>query len=316
VSEAVYERYKDALRRGHVAGLRGRLDVALAAYVEAATIAPERALPHASIGAIYLRLERPADALVAFDAALQRASADEAALRGHADALAALGRRADAAEDLDRLSVVLEAAERLTDALDAACQALELAESRTRRRSVQRLVDLVAAVDSEAARAAVERGTRSLALGERPAGSEAGLADAVAPGSPFESPQPPAPPEPPPDPIVLIGRAAEALDRGDVTDARDGLISAGMWFARGGADDAALDACYQAVVLDPVDPTCHLALTDRYLERGWTGAAAEKLRLLGRLAMLADDPATFAQVRTIAQDRLAGEPGVRELLDR
>ncbi|HXG40881.1 MAG TPA: hypothetical protein VNJ28_08060, partial [Candidatus Limnocylindrales bacterium] len=58
-----YERYKDALRRGHVALLRNRLEVALAAYAEAAAIAPERALPHASLGSVYLRLGRPDDSL-------------------------------------------------------------------------------------------------------------------------------------------------------------------------------------------------------------------------------------------------------------
>jgi len=40
MTEALYERYKEALRRGHVASLRGRPEAALAAYVEAATIAP------------------------------------------------------------------------------------------------------------------------------------------------------------------------------------------------------------------------------------------------------------------------------------
>ena len=48
--EALYERYKDALRRGHVASLRGRLEEALAAYAEAASIAPERSTPHTSAG--------------------------------------------------------------------------------------------------------------------------------------------------------------------------------------------------------------------------------------------------------------------------
>jgi tetratricopeptide (TPR) repeat protein len=79
LSEALYERYKDALRRGHLATLRGRHDAALAAYVEAATIAPERALPHTSIGTVSLRVGRPADALTAFDHALDRAPNDEGA---------------------------------------------------------------------------------------------------------------------------------------------------------------------------------------------------------------------------------------------
>ena len=33
--EGVYERYKDALKRGHVAAMRGRLDEAIDAYAEA-----------------------------------------------------------------------------------------------------------------------------------------------------------------------------------------------------------------------------------------------------------------------------------------
>ena len=45
---SLYERYKDALRRGHVAALRGRNEAAIDAYGEAASIAPDRALPHAA----------------------------------------------------------------------------------------------------------------------------------------------------------------------------------------------------------------------------------------------------------------------------
>ena len=44
-SEALYERYKDALRRGHVASQRGRSRTALTAYAEAASIAPDRRHP-------------------------------------------------------------------------------------------------------------------------------------------------------------------------------------------------------------------------------------------------------------------------------
>ena len=35
MSEVLYEQYKDALRRGHMAALRGRLDAAAAAYRDA-----------------------------------------------------------------------------------------------------------------------------------------------------------------------------------------------------------------------------------------------------------------------------------------
>lgn len=151
MSESVYERYKAALRRGHLAVLRGQLEAALEAYREAAAIVPERALPHASIGAVELRRGDPAAALAAFDAALERSPNDEAALGGRADALAALGRRAEAAESLDRLAGLLEADGRLVDACEVVTRALELAESRSRRHQMARLVDLVRASPLDAA---------------------------------------------------------------------------------------------------------------------------------------------------------------------
>ena len=58
----LYERYKDALKRGHVASLRGRLEESLKAYAEAAAIAPERSTPHTSAGTALMRRKRPADA--------------------------------------------------------------------------------------------------------------------------------------------------------------------------------------------------------------------------------------------------------------
>ena len=89
--EALYERYKDALRRGHVASLRGRLEEALTAYAEAAAIAPERATPHTSAGTALMRRKRPADAVRHYTAAVRLSPRDEAALLGRAQALAATG---------------------------------------------------------------------------------------------------------------------------------------------------------------------------------------------------------------------------------
>ncbi len=63
MSEVLYEQYKDALRRGHVAALRGQLDAAAAAYREAARIAPDRALPYVGLGGVLTRLGRADDAL-------------------------------------------------------------------------------------------------------------------------------------------------------------------------------------------------------------------------------------------------------------
>ena len=140
MSDALYERYKDALRRGHVAALRGRLDAALAAYGEAAKLAPDRPLPLVGIGNVLAGIGKHAEAVAAFDAALERAPADETALRGRADALIAAGDRVRAAETLDRLAAALDANGRPSDALDAARRALELAESRSRRAGVKSMV--------------------------------------------------------------------------------------------------------------------------------------------------------------------------------
>src|SRR4051794_9714984 len=138
--EALYERYKDALKRGHVASLRGRLDEALTAYAEAAEIAPERSTPHTSAGTALMRRKRPADALRHYQAAVALAPGDEAALLGRAQALVALGRRADAADAFDALAEARVRSGHLADAVDAARRGLELAEGRERRRTLERLI--------------------------------------------------------------------------------------------------------------------------------------------------------------------------------
>jgi thioredoxin-like negative regulator of GroEL len=140
MSDALYERYKEALRRGHVAARRGRQDAALAAYGEAARLAPDRPLPLVGIGNVLAGIGKHTEAVAAFDAALERAPADEAALRGRADVLIAAGDRVRAAETLDRLAAALDASGRASDALDAARHALELAESRSRRAGVKAMV--------------------------------------------------------------------------------------------------------------------------------------------------------------------------------
>ena len=140
-SEAIYERYKTALKQGHVATLHGRLDEALAAYAEAASIAPERSTPHTSAGTALLRAGRASDALGRYAAALALAPRDEAALLGRARTLDALGRRREAAEAFDGVADAHALADRPADAVDAARRALELAEGRERRRTLARLIE-------------------------------------------------------------------------------------------------------------------------------------------------------------------------------
>ena len=152
---ALYERYKDALRRGHVAAQRGRLDEALVAYGEAGRVAPDRALPHVGIGQVLIRLGKPNEANAAFGRALERAPDDEAALRGRADSLTRLGDRIRAAETLDRLATVVDVAGRRGEALDLIGDALDLAEGRSRRAALQAMVDATDADPGLAATATV-----------------------------------------------------------------------------------------------------------------------------------------------------------------
>ena len=154
MSQALFDLYKEALRRGHVAAVQGNLDAALTAYEAAATIAPDRALPHASVGDVLKRLGRFDEAEHAYDAALQRAPADEGALRGRAATRLELRRAVDAARDLEALADVLERANRIPDACNAACAALEIAETRSRRQALERLADALTGLAGEPGAAA------------------------------------------------------------------------------------------------------------------------------------------------------------------
>jgi tetratricopeptide (TPR) repeat protein len=84
VARPLFEQYKDALRRGHVALLGDEPEAALAAYREAATLVPDRPLPHASIGTVLARLGRRDEALESFDRALAIAPGDDATLQARA----------------------------------------------------------------------------------------------------------------------------------------------------------------------------------------------------------------------------------------
>jgi tetratricopeptide (TPR) repeat protein len=312
---SLYERYKDALRRGHVAALRGRLDAAIDAYGEASTIAPDRPLPHAAIGGILVRMGRQQEALAAFDRALALAPRDEPALRARADVLAELGRRVEAATTLDLLADMLEGAGRVPEASDAARRALELAESKDRRRHVQSLVvKLRESVGDEAERALAQ----VLHLLEPDVLEPGAAAEAVeTPGTePIPEPEAEPEPEPEPEPIdaLAVGAAAEdALYAGDVAGARDGLLSAAAAHRAAGRAVAAVDACYLALAIAPADVDLHILLAELYLEQGWRTPAIDKLLLLGRLAGLAEDAETRARLCAVAAERLPGEPRLAEL---
>ena len=139
MSESLFEQYKAALRRGHMATLAGELDDALAAYDAAAGLVPERALPLASRGTVLHRLDRWPEAAEAFDRALQLSADDEAALRARASARAERGLASGAAADYERLALVLDVAGRVAPAADAARRAAELEPSASRTALADRL---------------------------------------------------------------------------------------------------------------------------------------------------------------------------------
>lgn len=106
MSDPVFERYKDALKQGHLALLRGKPKQALEHYTEAAALADHRALPHLSMGSVLLQLGRAKDALSAYERAVERGPEDPAGHGGRAAALAALGRAGDAAEARERMTAI------------------------------------------------------------------------------------------------------------------------------------------------------------------------------------------------------------------
>jgi tetratricopeptide (TPR) repeat protein len=310
MSETLYEGYKDALRRGHVAALRGRLVAAVAAYREASRMAPDRALPYVGLAGVLARLGRSDEALAAYTAALGRAPNDEGALRGRADIEAETGRRADAASTLDRLAAVLESQGRLGDACDVARRALELAESRGRRRGVAALVArLRQTIGDPSAAEALERALSVLevdpmAVPGPAAGSDIGAASG---GSDGAKPHDVAP-IPAPDPGALTLAVEVAIDAGDLDEARRRAVLAAAGHRSLGRLHAAIDACYEALAIAPADPDIHLALAELYLDQGWRALAADKLVLLGRLVQLTGDSATRARLCDLAGTRFADDP--------
>ncbi|MDO8484576.1 MAG: tetratricopeptide repeat protein [Candidatus Limnocylindrales bacterium] len=304
MSGSLYEGYKDALRRGHVAALRGHLDVALAAYGEASRIAPGRALPHVGLGGVLARLSRVEEALAAYRTALDGAPDDEGALRGQADLLAAEGRPAEAAASLDRLASVLERAGRMADACDVARRALELAESRGRRRLVQSLVGRLreSSGDPTAAQA-LERALSVLEIDPVTAPGPSATADAGGPPLADRAPHPKASQVPPPDPIALSRAFEAAVDAGNLDEARKQAVASAAAHRAVGQFHASIDACYEALAIAPADPGIHFALAQLYLDRGWRTLAADKLVLIGRLAQLTGDTATRARLCDLAVRR-------------
>ena len=308
--EALYERYKNALKRGHIAALHGRLDEALDAYAQASSIAPDRPTAHTSAGTALMRGRRPTEALHYYDVALRLAPRDEAALLGRAQALTELGRRPEAADAFDALAEVRATDGILADAVDAARRGLELAEGRDRRRTLERLIArLRASEPGEPGRLALDRAllvlegtamTATLPAAGAGVASDEDPASGPAPEGIAEADveEPPArrsaldrdlPPDASPEELTWLVEVA--LDKRNPADAVERLLDLAAADLRLGRSNAAMDACYTALSLEPDHVVLHLALVQLYEAQGWSALATEKLDLLDRLVSLGEDVA-------------------------
>jgi len=315
MTDGLYERYKDALRRGHVAGLHGRVDEAVAAYVEASALAPSRAVPHTSRGGVLARTGRLVEALAAYDAALRLIPRDEAALVGRAETLIRANRRAEAADTLDLIAGIQESAGRLADACDTARRALEQAESKTRRRHVEALArTLERTIGDRASEVALSRALKVLE-GTLPALSHVPVRRVPPRAAIVEQPGPPPETVPPGETELpaLMAEAEAAIAVGDVATACDRLLAVAGIHLAAHRLEAALDACYQALAIAPAATDIHLALVEAYAARGWFAPAQEKLLLLARLLDLDGDEAGRERLCAVVAARFPDDPRLAAL---
>jgi Tfp pilus assembly protein PilF len=303
--DPILERYKEALRAGHVAALRGRLDEALAHYRRAAAIGPDRTVPHASMADVLLLLGRTGEALAESDEALRLGPRDATALEIAARVRERLGDSGGAAVVLDRLVEVLAGAENFEAAHAAAVRARDLQPTERRRGRADEL----------------DAASR-LASGSRPPlAASAAVASGVS-AAEDRTPPPalrPAPPvlasvpradlsgpvvrlEPGPDPAnevdeeVLAAEAERLAEAGDPRGAAQlHVLAAEAYLARGAAA-AAVDECLQGLMEAPDATSVYLALARIHVATGHPDRARVTLELLERLLTLDHDRAGLEAV--------------------
>jgi len=313
MSDALFDRYREALRAGHVAVLRGRLEDAAASYREAAMLASDRAVPRTALGSVELRLGKPDRALASFDEALALAPADDAALVGRAQALVVLQRPDDAAATFDLLADARRAAGKRPDACDALRRALEVQPTAARRQRHQELTEELrqAVGDAEAERALaralrfLEVDSIELAPAETPLDEAASHGDATEPET---MAAPPAEPVPTVDGDALVLAAEEAAARGDAPGAVAAAMAAARAFRAAGHPVAALDACDRGLESGPDDVDLHLLIAALAFERGAVRPAGDTYRNLLRLVEIDGDGATRDRILAAARAAFPDDP--------
>jgi tetratricopeptide (TPR) repeat protein len=334
MSQPLFELYKDALRRGHLAVIDGRLEDALVSYREAGDMAPDRALPYASIATVLHRLGRSDEAIAAFDRALELAPDDDATRRARWVALEEMGRvvdtpfqstRPDADVGADAPANALAEASLEASTLD---ERLGLISDETQPPGApdgaheefadRRIGDHAPSADDEADR--VRESADQIGFGpgfetpgpylpfEEGADGEGGAAAVSWPAIDLPSPPPPPLVGPPPDPRLLAEEAEVLADKGDIDGARELLLTVVEAHREAGHPDAALDACLQLLAMAPGDARAHLALAGLQLDRGWRAVATDKIALLLRLTALTGDTQAEADTHALAAERIRDEP--------
>ena len=327
--DPILEQYREELRAGHVAALKGQLEAALGHYRHAAELAEGRAMPQTSMGQVLLRMGRVDEALAAFSKALGRAPHDEAAITGRIEALIAAGRGPEAAEMLERLAEVQAASDREPEALASLERALSLTATRRREKRATELATRLGVTRASAPTAQLEETVPS---GEEPptaaelAPEPAATPAATAPEPPTEpapfdgsqvatiratpAPTPGGPPDllAAPDPEAFFDEAEQAREAGQTREALALYVLASDAYARAGAREAALEVCQRALAISPDAPSVHLALVRLYLGRGWRERAIEKLTLLDHLLALGPASGARRQIATLAAAHANGDP--------
>ena len=329
MTEALFDRYREALRAGHVAVMRGRLEAAAAWYREAADLASDRAVPRTLLGSVELRLGQPAQALESFDAALALVPADDAALVGRAQALVVLERPDDAAATFDELADARRVAGKHPEACDALRRALEIQPTQARRERYRDLTEELRRVAGEA------EAERALALAPVPLDTqpevappvqapadtvpaeESGAAAAeVADESPGAAEAPETGGSVPGidaaaryvdgDPLALA--AEEAAARGDLQGAVAAAMAAARAYRAAGHPVAALDVCVDALGVGPGDVDLHLLIAELALERGASGFAGDTYRGLVHLVEIDGDAAARERILAAAREAFPDDP--------
>ena len=331
--DPILEQYREELRAGHVAALKGQLEAALGHYRHAAELAEGRAMPQTSMGQVLLRMGRVDEALAAFSKALGRAAHDEAAITGRIEALIAARRGPEAAEMLERLAEVQAASDREPEALASLERALTLTVTRRREKRAAELATRLGVTRATATAAqlgetvpSAEEPPAAAELAPESAAEPAATPDATAPEPPAEhapfdgsqvatiratpAPTPGGPPDllAAPDPEAFFDEAEQAREAGQTREALALYVLASDAYARAGAREAALEVCQRALAISPDAPSVHLALVRLYLGRGWRERAIEKLTLLDHLLALGPASGARRQIATLAAAHANGDP--------